>query len=307
MNKVPVIVGPTGIGKTEVSLRLAENFPIEIISADSRQIYKFLDIGTAKPKPGILEKITHHFIDQLSPVETYSAGVFGRDARDLIHRLLKESKLPVVVGGSGFYIQALIDGLSEIDSVDPSIREQLQNRLNKEGIERLHDELSSVDPFLAEKTKNSDKQRVLRGLEVYYSLGIPLSQIQSQKPIPADFRFIMIGLNSRRELLYEKINKRVDQMIEMGLVNEVRGLKELGYTEELNALNTVGYKEVFEHLKGNFDFDTMVEKIKMHTRRYAKRQLTWFKRDKRIRWFNLDDYEDSENLITTIIEYIKSN
>jgi tRNA dimethylallyltransferase len=306
MKTVPFILGPTGIGKTEISLKLAEHLPIEIISADSRQIYRYLDIGTAKPPLDILKMVKHHFIDHLLPTEYFSAGMFGREARKIINELLMSEKIPLVVGGSGFYVQALIDGFSEIEVTDQSIRQKLDKRLENLGTKELHEELMSVDPDLARTIKLKDKQRILRGLEVFYATGQTLSQLQRNKPKSADFEPILIGLNANRQLLYDRINKRVDQMLAMGLIDEVNQLKKMGLTEKDNALNTVGYKEVLDHQNGKFDFDTMVEKIKTNSRRYAKRQLTWFRKDGRIVWLNIDEFETNEDLTNQILSLIKN-
>jgi len=305
MDAVPFIVGPTGIGKTEISIQIAEKLPLEIISADSRQIYRLLNIGTAKPSPETLLTVPHHFIDYLSPDEYFSAGMYGREARNKINQLFENQVIPLVVGGSGFYIQALIDGLSEIDATDKAVRDELRQRLENESVEVLHKELESVDPDLAKNIKTKDQQRVLRGLEVYYVSGKPLSQLQLQKPIPANFNPILIGLDANRDFLYNKINNRVDEMIKAGLVDEVRQLKDMGYSEKDNALNTVGYKEVFEYLDSNLQFDEMVERIKINSRRYAKRQLTWFRKDDRILWLQIDQYDRMENIIEKIFEIFK--
>ena len=307
MRTVPFILGPTGIGKTEISLQLAEKLPVEIISADSRQLYRFLDIGTAKPSREILKKIKHHFIDHLSPTEYYSAGMFGREGRKIIDQIFEADKIPLIVGGSGFYIQALIDGIWEVEISDQGMREKLERRLEDLGIEALHEELESVDPDLAKTIKVQDKQRIIRGLEVFYTAGQPLSQLQKLKPEPAKFEPIMIGLNANRQLLYDRINERVDEMIAEGLIEEVLDLKKKGLSEDYNALNTVGYKEVFDHLNGKIDIDTMIEKIKMNSRRYAKRQLTWFRKDNRILWFNIDDFERKDDLINQILAIISNN
>jgi tRNA dimethylallyltransferase len=300
MKIVPFILGPTGIGKTELSLQLGKKLPIEIISADSRQIYKFLDIGTAKPSPEILHKIKHHFVDYLSPDDYYSAGMFGREARVVIDQVFKLGKIPLVVGGSGFYIQALIDGLSDIVVSDQKIRQNLRQRLVNEGVEKLYEQLRSVDPDLAKNININDSQRILRGLEVYYSEGKPLSKLQLHKPIPANFKPLLLGLTADRKFLYEKINNRVDEMIALGLVKEVKRLKKKGFSEKDNALNSVGYKEVFDHLNGMLDYDSMIEKIKINSRRYAKRQLTWFRKDDRITWFNRNDFQQSKDLLDKI-------
>lgn len=305
MKSVPFLVGPTGAGKTEISIHLAKSIPIEIISADSRQIYQLLDIGTAKPSSEILKKIPHHFIDYLSPNEYFSAGMYGREARKKIKQVQKNKKIPLVVGGSGFYIQALIDGLSEIDAYDQTVRDDLRERLDKEGAQVLHRELESVDPDLAVKIKINDWQRILRGLEVYYVMETPLSKLQLSKPNPADFKPVLIGLEVEREYLYKKINHRVDEMIEIGLVDEVRQLKGKGFSEKDNALNSVGYKEVFDYLNNTIEYDEMVEKIKINSRRYAKRQMTWFRRDKRITWLKIDENMHIDNIVNESLEIFK--
>jgi len=305
MDAVPFIVGPTGVGKTKISILISQKLPVEIISADSRQIYQLLNIGTAKPSPKTLLSVPHHFINYLSPDEYFSAGMYGREARNKINQLFKKQVIPLVVGGSGFYIQALIDGLSEIDATDQDIRDKLRHRFEKDGVERLHKELNSVDPDLAKSINIKDQQRVLRGLEVYYVTGKPLSKLQLQKPIPADFKAILIGLDARRDVLYNMINNRVDQMIHDGLVDEVQQLKNMGFSEKNNALNTVGYKEVFQYLDNNLRLSEMVEKIKINTRRYAKRQLTWFRKDDRIHWLQIDQYDEIENIVEQIFEIFK--
>jgi len=303
MNIVPFLVGPTGIGKTTISLIIAEKLPIEIVSADSRQIYRYMDIGTAKPSSEILNKIAHHFIDYLSPDEYFSAGMYGREAKKKINQIFKFNKIPLVVGGSGFYIQALIDGLSEIEVSDQDLREDLRERLENEGVESLYKELETVDPQLANKIKLKDKQRILRGLEVYYATGSPLSQLQLNKPKPANFSPLLIGLDAEREWLYKKINERVDEMIKLGLVGEVKNLKDKGFSIKNNALNTVGYKEVFQYLNDNLEFDEMIETIKMNTRRYAKRQITWFRRDNRIKWLNIDKSVKTEEIADQALDH----
>ncbi len=307
MDAVPILVGPTAVGKTAVSLQIAKELPIEIISADSRQIYKYLDIGTAKPESDILEKIPHHFINTLNPEEYFSAGMFGEQARELINEIQAKNKIPFIVGGSGFYIQALVEGLSEIEGVDESVRNEVTKRWDSEGAENLYNELKQVDRPLAEKLKPKDKQRILRGLEVYYVSGQKLSDLQKRTPQPASFTTRMAGIMAERNLLYEKINQRVDEMIKRGLIEEVKGLIQLGYKKDLNALNTVGYKEVFDYLDGKLSHEEMVEEIKKYSRRYAKRQLTWFRRDERIKWFNINDYDTLQHLAENILNFYQNH
>jgi tRNA dimethylallyltransferase len=302
MKVVPFLVGPTGIGKTNLSILLAQKLPIEIISADSRQVYRNLDIGTAKPTRQILNKIPHHFINYLSPETDFSAGKFGRSARRVIKQIFNRDLIPLVVGGSGFYIQALIDGLSDITVRDERIRHELKDRVIKEGIDTLYHELFVIDPDLAKKLQNKDKQRIVRGLEVYYASGHRLSELQTIKAEKSDFMPFMIGLTAERQYLYSMINHRVDQMLEKGLIEEVTSLKEKGFSREINALNTVGYKEVFEYLDNKINYETMIINIKKNSRHYAKRQLTWFHRDKRISWISIDEKSDFEKISDTIIE-----
>lgn len=307
MRVVPFLVGPTAVGKTAVSIQISKYWPVEIISADSRQIYTYLDIGTAKPDSHILKTTPHHFINSLNPQEYFSAGMFGEQARKCVSKIIERNKIPFVVGGSGFYIQALVDGLSEMDKVDVSIRNELRARWDKQGSEYLYYELKQIDPLLAKNLKPADKQRILRGLEVYYMSGQKLSDQQKHKPQAADFRPCMAGITTEREYLYEQINLRVDLMIRQGLVDEVVKLIQMGYKKGINALNTVGYKEVFDYLENKLTHEEMIEEIKKNSRRYAKRQLTWFRRDDRIKWFNINDYADIEEMTNSILKYFQDS
>jgi len=286
---VPIIVGPTGIGKTDLSLELAKNLPIEIISADSRQIYKLLDIGTSKPDKEILEQFPHHFIDMLDPSEYFSSGKFSKLARQKINEIRARNRLPLVVGGSGLYVKSLVDGIFDLEIHDYKIRESLKLRLRGEGIAALHAELKKVDPELASRITESDRQRIIRGLEVYIAIGKKLSDLQEKHTVAADFKPYFIGLTMNRQELYRRINDRVDRMFDEGLLVEVLYLKNLGYHSGMNALNTVGYKEVYTYLDNEISYDKMVDLIKRNTRHYAKRQYTWFNREERIHWYSLDD------------------
>ena len=289
--QVLIIVGPTAVGKTSLSLALAERWKnVEIISTDSRQVYKFMDIGTAKPTPDELSIVPHHFIDIKYPDEYYSAGKFGREARQTIDRLLIEQKFPIVVGGSGLYIRALVDGFFERQVFDQQVKAQLKDEIKNQGVEVLYERLTQVDSISAEKIHSNDKHRIVRALEVYELTGIPLSEFQNQQSIKANFDSIFIGLTRDRKHLYQIIEKRVDLMLEQGLVEEVIQLKAMGYHSKLNSMQTVGYREVFEYLDHKIDFDEMVQLIKQRSRNYAKRQLTWFRKDKRIKWFDVDQF-----------------
>ncbi|NIR47410.1 tRNA (adenosine(37)-N6)-dimethylallyltransferase MiaA [candidate division KSB1 bacterium] len=290
--KVLFIVGPTGVGKTEVSLEVARHIDAEIVSADSRQIYKYMDIGTAKPSREQLAQVPHHFIDIRSPDEPYSAGQYGQEARQRIREIFARRKQPIVVGGSGLYIRALIDGFFSPRISDQEVKSALKMRLRNEGLEAMYAELTSVDPDTADRLKPTDTQRILRGLEVFKITGEPLSQHQNKKPAPANFDPNMIGLTMDRQRLYRKIELRVDRMLAEGFVEEVKGLLKRGYGLHLNALQTVGYKQVIAFVENRISYEEMIKLMKQKTRNYAKRQLTWFRNDERIKWLDLSAYSD---------------
>lgn len=298
---VPIIVGPTGVGKTTLSLKLAEKLPVEIVSADSRQIYKYMDIGTAKPSKEILAKIPHHCIDICQPNEYFSAGKYSALARQTIADILERGRRPVVVGGSGFYIKALLDGIFEIEAFSEEIRDLLISRAQMDGLKILYEELRRVDPIYAKKISLNDRQRILRALEVYQTTGQPFSFWHEQETQPADFNYFIMGLTMPRAMLCKRIDDRVDEMISRGLIEEVRKLQAIGFSQTLNALNTVGYKEVFQYLNGQLDYQQMVELIKRNSRRYAKRQMTWFRKVKRIEWREIQD----ENEMVSLADELK--
>ena len=288
-NKVAIVlVGPTGVGKTALSVQLADEIPVEIISADSRQIYKYLNIGTAKPSDEILARIPHHFIDMLEPDENYSAGQFGLQAREVIEQIFQREKIPLIVGGSGLYLKALLDGFFEGDVRDERIRNSLERRLEEEGSEPLYNDLVKLDKAVAAKIHPNNSQRIIRALEVCLTADAKFSDLQKKKLPDPDFTVLKFGINRPRSQLYADIDRRVDQMFENGLLAEVVGILERGFEKNLNSLNSVGYKEVIDYLEGNLDFETCVKLIKQNSRRYAKRQLTWFRADDEIRWFMLD-------------------
>jgi len=298
---VHFIVGPTGIGKTFLSQLIAQKLPVEIISADSRQIYRYMDIGTAKPDRSFRERVAHHFIDICDPDDYYSAGIFGRQARKVVNGIFSRGALPLVVGGSGFYIKALTDGIFEFEVKDEQVRQQLDERVKAQGLAALYAQLQKVDPEYAAKISPNDRQRILRALEVFEVSGKPFSFFHRQKPEAADFEPVLWGLDMERSALYRRINQRVDDMLAQGLIDEVRSLLQRGYDASLNALNTVGYKEVIEYLHERLSYEEMRELIKRNSRRYAKRQLTWFRADKRIVWQSVETSADLEQLATKII------
>ena len=303
-NRVLIIVGPTTVGKTDVSLKLAERLKnVEIISADSRQVYKFMNIGTAKPTAEELSKVKHHFIDIKFPDEYYSAGRYGKDARQKIDELFQQCKTPMVVGGSGLYIRALVDGFFDKQISDPEVKKRLKLEIEKTGIAPLYDRLKQVDLNSAEKIHPNDAHRIVRALEVFELTGQSLSEFQKGKPEKANFTPLFIGLNRDRNYLYQVIENRVDSMIKNGLVDEVKKLQKMDYHSHLNSMQTVGYREVFEYLENKINYEQMVRLIKQRSRNFAKRQLTWFRKDKRIQWFNIDDYNgNSGELINQIVD-----
>jgi tRNA dimethylallyltransferase len=302
-NKIVIfLVGPTAVGKTELSLCLSQKLPLEIVSADSRQIYQYLDIGTAKPSKDILRHLPHHFVDMLKPDEYYSAGQFGVDSRKVIDQIFARGKLPLVVGGSGLYIKALLEGFFIGNQTNLKIRQSLQQRFLREGPEALYQDLLKVDPRSADKIHPRNGNRILRALEVYLSSGESLSDLQKATIPPPDFIPLKFGIVKERTLLYRDIDQRVDEMFQQGLLKEVANILEMGYEKNLNSLNTMGYKEVIQFLDGEIDYYNCVNLIKQNSRRYAKRQLTWFRPDKDIKWYKI---EDKGNFAVIIEEIIK--
>ncbi|SMD06620.1 tRNA (adenosine(37)-N6)-dimethylallyltransferase MiaA [Pedobacter nyackensis] len=277
-----VIVGPTGIGKTALAISLARHFSTEIISADSRQFFKEMEIGTAKPSAEELAAAPHHFVNSHSIQNLFSTGDFEIQAIDLINQLFKKHELLVMVGGSGLYIDAVCNGLDDLPETDLAIREKLNQQLANEGLESIKKQLSEYDPEYYNKVDQANPQRMIRGLEFYLSTGTKLSAHLTNSKKVRPFNIIKIGLNMDRAELYNRINTRVDKMMESGLLEEVKGLVPF---RKYNALNTVGYSEIFAHLDGELTLPEAVEKIKQNTRRFAKRQLTWFRRDDSTVWF----------------------
>ncbi len=301
-----VLVGPTGAGKTALSVQLGGEIPVEIVSADSRQIYKYLNIGTAKPTDDILSKIPHHFVNMLEPDENYSAGQFGLQARVVIDEIFRRERIPLIVGGSGLYIKALLDGFFEEDVRDKQIRNSLEKRLEQEGSQSLYADLIKLDEAAAAKIHPKNSQRIIRALEVCLAADLKFSDLQKKKVPKLNFKVLKFGINKPRAQLYADINQRVDQMFNDGLLPEVSGVLEKGYKKDLNSLNSVGYKEAIECLEGSIDFETCVKLIKQNSRRYAKRQLTWFRADGEIQWFMLDDKMGFPEISRQIIKTYQS-
>lgn len=277
-----VVIGPTAIGKTALAIELAQFYQTEIISADSRQFFKEMHIGTAKPSSEELATAPHHFIDSHSVKTLFSTGDFEAAALQLMEELFKKHDVLIMVGGSGLYIDAVCKGLDELPEIDLEIREQLNQQFATDGIESIRKQLAALDPEYYAKVDQSNPQRMIRGLEVVLSTGKKLSSFLTASKKVRPFNILKVGLNTDRALLYERINHRVDLMMEAGLLQEVQEL--LPY-RQYNALNTVGYSELFDYLDGKSDLALAIAMIKQNTRRFAKRQLTWFRRDENTAWF----------------------
>ena len=302
MSRILVIMGPTAVGKTEMGLRLAKWLDGEILSADSLQAYRGLDIGTAKPTPDERADIRHHLIDILDPDEDYSAGEFARRAKVVIGEVEKRGRFPIVVGGSGFYLRALLEGLNEIPPVRPEVRENLRWRLEQEGLEALRAELLAVDPATAERLRPGDTQRVLRALEVAISTGRPLSAWHCEGHLAGPgLEAIRIGLTLERGLLYDSIAHRVHRMIEAGWVGEVEQLLSRGVSPRQPAFQAIGYRELAAHLAGEVSLEEAIEETIRATRRFAKRQLTWFRRERDVSWFSAEDLESASQAIKSFL------
>lgn len=298
---VLVLVGPTAVGKSELAIKLAQKLNGEIISADSMQVYREMDIGTAKPSQYEQELIPHHLIDIVDPNERFNVADYVRLAESKIEEIVARNRLPIIAGGTGLYINALFDGFLFPDSgADPTLRKQLQQQA-KDVPESLHKQLIEIDPESAKRLHPNDHRRIIRALEVYHTTGKTITELQSKMEVhERKYRPIFIGLNRERTKLYQRIETRVDQMIKMGLVNEVVDLL-IKYPEQPTALQAIGYKEIALFLHGHLTLEEAIYVLKRDTRRYAKRQLSWFRRDKRIQWFDLD-----QTRIEVIINQIQS-
>jgi len=318
MNKLIVLTGPTAVGKTDLSISLAKKMNGEIISADSIQVYRGFDIGSAKITKEEMQGVPHHLIDCYDPSFPFDVTVFKNEAKRLVDEITSRGHMPIIAGGTGFYIQALLYDVDfsdeESDSNDREYRRELEEYLEKTGdIEKLYDELKLVDPASAEIIHKNNHRKVIRALEYYHIHGKPISEHNAeerQKKSVYDSRFFVLSMN--RDRLYSRINKRVDIMKEAGLVDEVRGLMEAGCTLEMNSMQAIGYKEIYAALRDNTSLDDAFEQIKLNTRHFAKRQMTWFRREKDVIWldkdvfsedYNLEPVETDENILEYIIKH----
>lgn len=292
---IVILVGPTAIGKTSLSLELAELFHCEIVSVDSMQVYRYMDIGTAKATIAERQLVPHHLIDVVDPDESYDAVRYARDASAAIHEIHRKGKIPLLTGGTGLYLRSLLHGIFPGVPESEEVRNKLLLRLHEEGSSKLHEELKKCDLASAEKIHHNDSQRILRALEVYYTTGKPLSvHIIEHKAISKDNQYpeaLQIGLTTDRKKLYKRINARTEIMIESGLEEEVKQLLHMGYSEKLNSMNSIGYRHMINYLNEAWSREQMFELLARDTRRYAKRQYTWFSKNDDLAWFDVDDRE----------------
>ncbi|WP_461631842.1 tRNA (adenosine(37)-N6)-dimethylallyltransferase MiaA [Labilibaculum euxinus] len=290
-----VLLGPTGVGKTDLSIKIAQHFNTVISSSDSRQVYREMSIGTAVPEKEQLEAVKHHFIHTHSIHDYFSSWECEQQTLDLLDHLFKTKNEVLLVGGSMMYIDAICNGIDEIPTIDPDLRNEVAERAQKEGIESLRIQLKKLDPVFYDQVDLKNAKRVIHAVEVCLMTGKPYSELRTNTKKKRDFNIVKVGLNRDRAELYARINLRVDLMMKEGLLEEAETLFEYRH---YNSLNTVGYKELFEYLEGNINLDEAIELIKRNSRRYAKRQLSWFNRDKEIEWFHPDQEDD-------VIKYIK--
>ncbi|MGI6113602.1 MAG: tRNA (adenosine(37)-N6)-dimethylallyltransferase MiaA [Mahellales bacterium] len=301
-----VIVGPTAVGKTKLSIKLAHRIDGEIISADSMQVYKYMDIGSAKPTTKEQDGIKHYLIDEIYPTQPFSVALFNKLAREYINTIVTKGKLPIIVGGTGLYVNSLTHTMNFTPIIsNEKFRKRMRERASQEGVMSLHNELRNIDPMAADKIHHNDLKRIIRALEVYHFTGKPITYYQQlSKHSKVPYNLAQIGLTMDRQMLYDRINKRVDIMMEQGLLEEVKYLKSLGCNRDNQSMQGLGYKELLNYLDNKFTLAEAVDAIKRNTRRYAKRQLTWFKKDKRIFWIDITNITEDEDIVNLMIKHI---
>lgn len=301
--KVIVICGPTASGKTSLSISLAKKINGEIVSCDSMQIYKEMDIGSAKPTVEEMQEIKHYLVDFVSPEKRYSVSEYKEDASKAIEEIINKGKTPIIVGGTGLYLNSLIYNIQYNEmEVDLNYRRELEKEAEEYGLEVLYNRAKEIDPEAMEKVSANDKKRITRVLEIYNATGRNKTELEKKSRKEVPYNYLIFGINMERSILYDRINKRVDIMLEQGLIEEVKNLINK-YSNMPTAMQGLGYKEVKEFLDGNISKEEMIEKIKMETRRYAKRQLTWFRKIENIEW--LDALQPAQNNVNIILEGIK--
>ncbi len=292
LKKIIAVAGPTASGKTSLAIEIARKFDGEVVSCDSMQIYRFMDIGTAKPDKSEQEAVRHHMIDILNPTERCSVADFVRLARECIDDIIRRGKLPILAGGTGLYMDSVLENIVFEDfGSDPKFRAEMQQLADTEGVDVLHSILAKRDPEAAEKIHPNNVRRVIRALEVCHLTGKTFTQVNLESRREPVYDALILGIDADREILYERINMRVDKMMDGGLLEEVRTLCDMGIDRDTTAMQAIGYKEILEFLEGNVTIDEAVEKIKMESRRYAKRQMTWFRRNDKIQWISAESPE----------------
>lgn len=300
MNTLLVLLGPTGVGKTEWSIRLAKALNTPVVSADSRQIYRGMQIATAAPTAEEQEQAAHFFVGTLSPETYYSASAYEQEVLSLLEELFKQHPVVILSGGSMMYIDAVCKGMDELPTVDEELRNQLRELYLREGLDPIRQQLKILDPLFYSQVDLKNPQRVIHALEICLMSGKPYSSLRTNPDKKRPFRIVKIGFTRDREDLYDRINRRVDKMVLEGLVEEARGFYPMRH---LNSLNTVGYKELFRYFDGDWSLEQAIEKIKQHSRNYARKQLTWFRRDNAVHWVNLTDKEqDVMELASSLLE-----
>ena len=307
MNKIPLIIltGPTAVGKTDLSIKLSKSLNAEIISADSMQIYKYMDIGSAKITKEEMDNVVHHMIDEVTPDVPFSVSEFQTRSEKYINDIHERRKRVLVTGGTGLYLNSLIYNMDFAKSdANNEIREKLEKELEENGIDYMHEKLRSLDEDAANRIHKNNTKRVIRAIEVCLS-GNKMNDFSKDLRYNEKYKPIIIVLNRDREVLYQRINKRVDIMLENGLLDEVKKLLEMGYTKDMISMQGIGYKEMIKYLDGEYTYDEAVEIIKRDSRRYAKRQITWFKIYQDAKWFDLDEYQNKEKLEEDIINHIE--
>ena len=305
--KLVVLTGPTAVGKTNLSIKLAKRIGGEIISADSAQVYKYMDIGSAKIKPEEMDNVPHYLIDELEPSEEFNVVVFQQKTKQYMQEIYDRGHIPILVGGTGFYIQSVLYDINfSIDDDNHQIREELEKLASEKGPEYMHEELRKIDPASADAIHANNVKRVIRALEYYKLTGQKISEHnEEQKKNESPYDFSYFVLNDHREFLYKRIDKRVDEMIAEGLIEEVKHLKEMGYDRSYVSMQALGYKEILSFLEGEITLDEAAYIIKRDTRHFAKRQITWFKREKNVIWINKPEFDyNNEKILDFMYQHI---
>ena len=302
---VVVIVGPTAVGKSRIAVEVAKAFETEVLTADSRQVYRGMDVGTDKPASEERQAVPHRLIDLVDPDESFNAGLYRRQAIDEIERLYRDCRLPLVVGGTGLYVRTLLKGLCDAPQADPIMRKALRQEAEDQGYDRLYARLVEVDPVIAARLHPRDESKVIRALEVYQLSGRRMSEFQqahgfAERPFAA----LMIGLNRDRDVLYRRIEGRIDWQLAHGLIEETKQLLAQGYRRDSAAMKGLGYRQVAEHLAGEYDAAEMVRRFKRDTRHFSKRQMTWFRKEPGIQWLMIEELEPVQHTTTRVIEQI---